>query len=76
MAPAVDPSRPVEGGSKYWAFDPRTGLPGGRIVTSLHDEGLTVTNTTLPLHLLNDGQIIRIVLMVPGTLQLMEPGIM
>ena len=56
--PGQDPSRPVTNGSINVVRDPYgTGLIAGKVVTQISPDGLTVINTTLPGHLLYDGQI-------------------
>ena len=57
--PGQDPNKPVENNSINEVYDPRTGLYAGRVLAQFSGDGLTVTNTTLPGHLLYDGQIIR-----------------
>ena len=57
--PGQDASKPVENRGIYEVFDPRTGLFVGDVRTRVSDDGLTITNTTLPGHLLYDGRITR-----------------
>lgn len=57
--PGHDPSKPVESGKSYAVYDPQTGLPGGLVTTTISEDGLTITNTTLPLHVFYDGVVTR-----------------
>jgi RHS repeat-associated protein len=57
--PGQDPSVPVGDNSINWVYDPRTGMPAGKVYTDVSDDGLSVTNITLPSHILYDGQITR-----------------
>ncbi|CCU72335.1 RHS repeat-associated core domain-containing protein [Thalassolituus oleivorans] len=57
--PGQDPSKPVSDGSTYWVFDPRNGIPAGKVLTTVSDNGMSIINTTLSLHVLHDGQITR-----------------
>src|SRR5438105_2817933 len=57
--PGRDPANPISNGATALVSDPRTGIPGGFVTTSVSDDGLTITNRTLPLHALYDGTIVR-----------------
>jgi len=57
--PGRDPSMPAEHDHEYFVTDPRNGLPGGFVTTQIKDDGLTIINTTGPLHMMYNGQIIR-----------------
>ncbi len=57
--PGQDPSKPVQDMHKYWVYDPRTEMPAGKVLTQISKDGLTITNTTLPGHVLYDGEIVR-----------------
>jgi RHS repeat-associated protein len=57
--PGQDGSTLIESGQTSMVYDPRTGMPGGYVVTDVSSDGLTVTNTTTDLHLLAFGQVNR-----------------
>lgn len=57
--PGQNPSIPAETNGEYDAYDPWAGLPAGRVKTEISPDGLTVTNKTLPGHILYDGKIVR-----------------
>ena len=70
--PGQDPSRPVQNGQESTVVDPRGGFWGAvqggrsllqgqqdRVRTEVSDDGLTVSNRTLPGHALHDGRIVR-----------------
>ncbi len=57
--PGQDPARPAKDRDTNLAVDPNTDLPGGFVETYVSEDGLTVTNRTLPLHLFFDGAIER-----------------
>lgn len=40
-------------------YDEVTGLPGGIVTTRVSEDGLTIVNTTTPLHILYNGRIVR-----------------
>lgn len=57
--PGQDPSVPVVSGQKYPVYAPGTGTFVGSVRTKLSDDGLISQNTTLPGHLLYNGEITR-----------------
>jgi hypothetical protein len=57
--PGRDPSNPVKDSDISLVLDPRTGVPGGWIITKIEDDGLTVINRTTILHALYDGKVVR-----------------
>ena len=57
--PGQDPSKPVKNGEVNLVYDPRLGWPGGNVLTTVSEDGLTITNRTLRGHILFDGQIER-----------------
>ncbi|WP_444941310.1 hypothetical protein ACJJI3_01900 [Microbulbifer sp. ZKSA004] len=70
VVPGQDPSRPVEDGNIYKVYDPRIDIRladsgyrwkfyAGKVLTSVSEDGLSITNTTLAGHVLYDGEINR-----------------
>ncbi len=57
--PGHDPSIPLQNQHPYWVHDPSTGAPVGMVITRISPDGLTVINTTLKMHILYNGQIVR-----------------
>jgi hypothetical protein len=57
--PGGDPSRPVADGNEYPVYLPGTDLYAGDIRVAISDEGLTITNRTLPGHIFFDGVVVR-----------------
>ena len=63
--PGRDPANPVIDGDRTFVRDPRATLlgeplaPGGYVVTTILDNGLTIVNQTEPLHALYDGVVVR-----------------
>ncbi|MEM7621450.1 MAG: hypothetical protein AAF228_13570 [Pseudomonadota bacterium] len=71
--PGQDPANPVQDGGIYQVFDPRNkdfGLSifdgifrpsslAGFVRTTISDDGMSIKNVTLPLHVLYDGEITR-----------------
>ncbi|HEY8211605.1 MAG TPA: hypothetical protein VIG99_29180 [Myxococcaceae bacterium] len=70
--PGQDPRRPVANGQESVVVDPRGGVWGGlqamrswfqgqqdRVRTEISNDGLTISNRTLPGHALHDGRIVR-----------------
>jgi hypothetical protein len=57
--PGRDPSNPVQSLETSLVEDPRTGLPGGWVTTTIDDDGLSITNRTTPVHALYDGIVVR-----------------
>jgi hypothetical protein len=57
--PGQAPSSPVEDGQEYAVYDPETGMFGGFVRTTVSEDGMTITNSTLPLHIFYDGVVIR-----------------
>ena len=70
--PGQDPSRPVTNGQESTVVDPRGGFWGAvqggrqlvqgqtdRVRTDISNDGLSISNSTLPGHALHDGRIVR-----------------
>lgn len=57
--PGQNPAIPVLNNSINPVYDPILGEYMGRVVTTISEDGLTVTNTTLPGHIFYDGKIVR-----------------
>ena len=57
--PGQDPAAPVENERIYPVYDPETGLYVGRVRTTVSEDGLTITNRTLTVHIFYDGIIVR-----------------
>src|SRR5262249_48016909 len=50
----------VISGHRYLVTDPFTGAPAGLVVSTITNNGYTITNETVPgLHILEDGEIVR-----------------
>lgn len=77
--PGQDPSKPVLDKDVSLVLDPRYNLPVGWVKTSISADGLTITNRTLPAHVLYDGEVVRAAKktqMVPGESPREEPATM
>ena len=63
--PGRDPSNPVKDGDRTLVLDPRETLagrpflPGGYVVSTILDDGLTIVNQTERSHFLYDGIVVR-----------------
>ena len=57
--PGQDLSVPVIDQQLNFVEDPRSGIPGGYVVTRISPDGLTIINTTRPLHVFYPGLITR-----------------
>jgi hypothetical protein len=57
--PGQNPSQPIEDGMISDVYDPWTGIRAGQVLSNVSQDKLTITNTTLPGHILHDGQITR-----------------
>ncbi|MGC2776790.1 MAG: hypothetical protein WA418_14275, partial [Bradyrhizobium sp.] len=57
--PGQDPATPALEGDRSLVYDPRSGVPGGFVETTIADGGLTITNRTSPLHAFYDGVVVR-----------------
>jgi len=59
--PGQDPDTVVQDGGRYLVRDEITGAPGGYVITNISSDGFTIVNTTTPLHVFHDGQVVRVV---------------
>ena len=57
--PGQDPSKPVEHDQTYDVCDPRYDVYAGQVRTYISSDGLTITNYTIPGHVLHEGKIVR-----------------
>ncbi|RWL94337.1 hypothetical protein [Mesorhizobium sp.] len=57
--PGQDPAVPVVDGAIYSVHDPFVGIYAGEVLTHVTENGLSITNRTLPEHLFYDGKITR-----------------
>ena len=57
--PGQNPAIPVVNGQISPVYDPFTGYYAGDVVTTITNNGLTTTNTTLPGHVFYDGEIVQ-----------------
>lgn len=57
--PGQDPAAPVVDGAIYSVYDPFVGIYAGEVLTHITENGLSITNRTLPEHLFYDGKITR-----------------
>lgn len=57
--PGQSPAKPIQDRQKYQVRDPWTGTHAGDVTSDISDDGMMVTNSTLPGHPLHDGQIQR-----------------
>jgi len=64
--PGQDPSKSVINLGIYHVYDPRTGIYAGNVITTVTNQGFTITNRTLPGHLFYDGEIIRTAVQIDG----------
>ena len=63
--PGQNPMKEIKNGTISNIYDPSTGVYVGQVVTTVSNDGLTVQNTTLPGHLLADGQVVRSATQLP-----------